>query len=65
MNSLVDDQDHTFAGCGIIVRESGRNRAKVTIDGTMRIKTSDIDGAVKVMCYKGVRTYHALVGVRV
>ena len=51
MNSLVDDQDHTFAGCSIIVRESGRNRAKVTIDGTMRIKTSDIDGAVKVMFY--------------
>ena len=51
INSLVDDQDHTFAGCGIIVRESGGNRAKVTINRTLRIITSDIDGSVKIMGY--------------
>ncbi len=65
INSLVDDQDHTFAGCGIIVRESGRNRAKVTIKRTLRILTSDIDRLIKIVRYQGVRTYCALVGVQI
>ena len=51
INSLVDDQYHTFAGRGIIVRESGGDCAKVTIYGTIRIVTSDIDWSIKVMCY--------------
>jgi hypothetical protein len=51
MNSLVDDQYHTFAGRGIIVCESGGDRAKVTIYRTLRIITSDIDGSVKIMGY--------------
>ena len=51
INSLVDDQYHTFAGRGIIVRESGGDRAKVTIYGTIRIVTSDIDWSIKVMSY--------------
>ena len=51
MNSLVDDQYHTFAGRGIIVCESGGDREKVTINRTLRIITSDIDGSVKIMGY--------------
>ena len=51
INSLVDDQYHTFAGRGIIVRESGGDRAKVTIYRTMRVITSDIDWSIKIMGY--------------
>jgi hypothetical protein len=49
--SLVDDQDNILSGQGIIIRESGRNRAKVPIYRTVRIVSSDIDWTIKIMNY--------------
>ena len=65
VNSLMDNQDHAFSSQCIIICKSGRDSAKVIINWTIRIITSNIDWTIKVMDYKGVRTYRTLVGMRI
>jgi hypothetical protein len=51
IDSLVDDQDHTFASQCIIVRNGGRDCTKVIVYRAIRVESSDIDWTVKIMDY--------------
>ncbi len=49
----------------VVISKSCGHRTKVASDRTIRILTGDVDWAIKIMGYLGVRTYRALVGVRI
>ena len=51
MDSLVDDQDYSFASQCIIVRKGGRDCTKIIVYRTIRVESSDIDWTVKIMNY--------------
>lgn len=61
----IRQEDDALDNQGVIICRSSRDSAKNAIDRTIRVASGDVDWAIKILGYLGIRTYGALVGMRI